>query len=188
MGILDIKIFESINEQKDVVFFCMFEQNNCVNLSIRFLVSCSGTWTTEFFAFGSSWIGNHQGSVVLNEAVLQDSFGVLVNVLLVVSDYSSTDSLSDGVDLSDSSTTADFNFDVNSGESFGATNEKWLLKFESESFWLDFVQWSSVDFDQTFAGFAESNGGSGLLSSVDLDVVTVSWGRHVLRIFYISVL
>ena len=82
------------------------------------------------------------------------------------------------VDLSDSSTTTDLDFDVDSGKSFGAANEKWLLELESEGFWLDFVERSSVDFDEAFAGFAESDSGGSLLSAVNLDVVAVSWGWH----------
>ena len=82
------------------------------------------------------------------------------------------------VDLSNSSTTADFDFDVNGGESFLSANQKWFFEFESKSFWLDFVERSSVDFDETFTGFAESDGGGSLFSSVDLDVFTVSWGWH----------
>jgi hypothetical protein len=143
------------------------------------LVSGSGTWTTEFLAFGSSWIGNHQSSVVLDQGILQDSFGVFIDVLLVVRDNSSGDSLSDSVDLSNSSTTTDLDFDINSGESFGAANQKWFLELESESFWLDFVERSSVDFDEAFAGFAESDSGGSLLSAVNLDVVAVSWGWHI---------
>merc|ERR1712127_991211 len=82
------------------------------------------------------------------------------------------------VDLSNSSTTTDLDFDINSGESFGAANQKWFLELESESFWLDFVERSSVDFDEAFAGFAESDSGGSLLSAVNLDVVAVSWGWH----------
>ena len=88
------------------------------------------------------------------------------------------------VDLSNSSTTADFDFNVNSGESFLSADQKWFFEFESKSFWLDFVKRSSVDVDEAFTGFAESDGGSSLLSSVDLNVFAVSWSRHDLKDYY----
>merc|ERR1712087_158911 len=103
---------------------------------------------------------------------------------LVVSDNSPRNGLSDSVDLSNSSTTADFDFDVNGGKSFLSADQEWFFEFESKSFWLDFVKRSSVDFDETFTGFAESDGGGGLFSSVDLNVFTVSWGWHDLKDYY----
>merc|ERR1712187_774391 len=111
------------------------EEQNKVNeihhLTVRFLVSSSGTWTAEFLGLRSSGIGDHESSVVLDEAVLQDSLGVLVDVLLVVSNDGSADGLSYGVDLSHSSTTADLDFDVNGAESVLADHEEGLLKLES---------------------------------------------------------
>lgn len=55
-------------------------------LTVRFLVSGSGTWTAEFLRLASSVIGNEECSVVLYKGLLQLVLGVFVNVFLVVGD------------------------------------------------------------------------------------------------------
>merc|ERR1712026_69191 len=100
-------------------------------LTVRFLVSGTGAWTAKLLGLASSGIGDHQGSVVLNELVLEDSLTVLIDVLLVVSDEAASDSLTDGIDLGDSTTTRDLDFDVDLGESLFADDEKWLFEFKS---------------------------------------------------------
>lgn len=86
------------------------------HLTVRFLVSGSGTWTTEFLGFASSVIGNQQCSVVLYKRTLQLVLAELIDVLLVVGDNGLGDSLTDSVDLGSVTTTSNSDSDVDTGE------------------------------------------------------------------------
>jgi len=85
-------------------------------LTVRFLVSGSGTWTTELLGFTPSVIRNQERSVVLHEGLFQLVLGILVDVFLVVCDDRLGDGLSNSVDLRDVASTGDADTDVNFGE------------------------------------------------------------------------
>lgn len=51
-----------------------------MNLSVRLLVAGTGSGTTELLGLASSGIGDQQGSIVVDEDVLQLLLGGLVNV------------------------------------------------------------------------------------------------------------
>lgn len=112
-------------------------------LTVRLLVAGTSTRTTELLGLASARIGDEQGSVVLNQGLLQLSLGGLIDIcynhkqrqhievrtlrttpmrhegrvvkltLLVVSDDTLGDGLSDSIDLRSRSTTLDSNADVN---------------------------------------------------------------------------
>lgn len=88
-------------------------------LTVRFLVTSTGTATSELLGFCAAVIGNKQCAVVLDESLLQLVLGVLVDVLLVVGDERLGDGLADGVDLRSVPTTRDTDTDINAGKLVG---------------------------------------------------------------------
>ena len=55
-------------------------------LTVRLLVTGTGTWTTELLWLAASVVGNEKSTVVCNESLLQLVLAVLIDVLLVVGD------------------------------------------------------------------------------------------------------
>ena len=100
--------------------------------SVRFLVSGSGTWTTVLLWFASSWVSDQQSSVVLKKELLDLSFLCLVDEFLVVGNDTLGNGLSDGVNLSNITTSSDGDSDVKILESFKSEKEDWLHDFNSE--------------------------------------------------------
>lgn len=92
-------------------------------LTVRFLVSGTGTGTTEDLWLATSVIGNEEGSVVLNKGLFELVLGVFVNEFLVVGDYRLGDGLSDSIDLGSVTTTGDADTDVDTGEFVKADDE-----------------------------------------------------------------
>lgn len=120
--------------------------------------------------------------------------------LLVVSNNSLSNCLTDGVDLSGSSTTLGSNTDVNLwqkliqitlditnlqmvqvinikylGESLLAEKENWLKGLQSEDFRLNQREGSAVHFDQTIALLHESNSSSGFLLNTIAVRTSINW-------------
>lgn len=60
----------------------------CGKSSVSLLSSGSGTWTTELSWFATSGVSNEEGSIVLEEEVLDLTLLGLINELLVVGDDS----------------------------------------------------------------------------------------------------
>ncbi len=60
---------------------CSKEERRRCFLSVRFLVSCTGTWTTELLWLASSWIGNDQCFVVLAQNIFNLLLGCFINNL-----------------------------------------------------------------------------------------------------------
>lgn len=71
-------------------------------LTVRLLEARAGTLTTELLGLATTVIGNEEGTVELDEGLLEEVLGVLVDELLVVGDEGLGDSLSNGVNLGDS--------------------------------------------------------------------------------------
>ena len=93
--------------------------NNMIALlTVRLLESGSGTTTTELLWFHSSGVSNQQGLVVRSEDLLQFVLGSFVDVFLVVSNQTLSNSLSDGVNLRNVTTTGDLDSDINILELF----------------------------------------------------------------------
>lgn len=103
------------------------ESVDFLRLTVRFLVTGTSTWTTELLGLGPSGIGDEECAVVLKESLLELVLGVLVNEFLVVSDDGLGDSLADGVDLGDVTTTGDADTDVDTGELVEANDQKGLV-------------------------------------------------------------
>ena len=107
--------------------FNITPQSTCTPLSVRLLVSGSGTWTTELLWLALSAVGNQQGSVVLDKGALQLVLGVLVDIFLVVGDNRLGDGLSDGVDLRSVTTTGDAHSDIDTCELIGSDDQEGLV-------------------------------------------------------------
>lgn len=137
-------------------------------LTVRLLESGTSTLTTEFLWFWSSSIGDQQGSVVRGESLLQLVLGLFVNVLLVVSNQTLSNSLSDSVDLRDVTTTGDSNSDVDLGELVQTDQQQWFVNLESQDFWFNQSDWRTVDLNQTLTGLNVGNGSSRLLLTKSL--------------------
>lgn len=130
--------------------------------------SGTSTLTTEFLWFWSSGISNQQGSVVRGESLLQFVLGLFVNELLVVSNQTLGNSLSDSVNLRDVTTTSDSNSDVDVSELVQTNQQQWFVNLESQDFWLNQGDWRTVNLDQTLTGLNVGNGSSRLLLTESL--------------------
>ena len=61
-------------------FICKYDRK----LTVRFLVTSSGSGSTKLLGLVPAGIGNKEGSVELDKDVLDLLLGLLINVLLVV--------------------------------------------------------------------------------------------------------
>lgn len=105
------------------------KNNHC--LTVRFLVSGSGTGTSELLGLAPSVVGNEECSVVLHEGLLQLVLGVLIDVFLVVGNDGLGNGLSDGVDLRSVATTGNSDTDIDIGEFVEANNQDRLVDLKS---------------------------------------------------------
>lgn len=96
-------------------------------LSVRLLVPGTSTGTTKLLGLAAAVVGDQQGAVELDEGLLQQVLGMLVDVLLVVGDEGLGDGLADGVDLRSVTTTGDADADVDVGELVEADNQEGLV-------------------------------------------------------------
>ena len=133
--------------------------------SVRFLVSSSGTFTSELLWLASSWVSGEKSLVVREEELLKLSLGGLILVLLGVGEDSLGDSESHGHALIHRTTTAHSNSDGQVLEFGGAEDEDWLENLGDHGLWLDKVKWLSVDSNESGTLLAQGNGGGVLLLS-----------------------
>lgn len=96
-------------------------------LTVRLLVTGTGTTTTELLRLCAAVVGNQKRAVVLDESLLELVLGVLVDVLLVVGDDGLGDGLANGVDLRGVTTTGDADTDVDTGELVDADDQEGLV-------------------------------------------------------------
>jgi hypothetical protein len=106
------------------------EQHRC--LTVRLLEAGAGTLTTELLGLAAAVVGNEEGSVELDEGLLEEVLGVLVDELLVVGDEGLGDGLTDGVDLRGVTTTGDADTDVDVGELVKTDNQEGLVDLLAE--------------------------------------------------------
>jgi hypothetical protein len=132
-------------------------------LTVRLLVTGTGTGTTKLLGLRSSGVGNEEGSVVRDEGLLQLVLGLLINELLVVGNDTLGNSLADGVNLGDMTTTGDANTDVNVGELLETSNEEGLVNLVSEDLGLDKSNGRTVNLEETLTGLDVGNSSGSLL-------------------------
>ena len=95
------------------------------------MISSSGTWTTVLFRFASSWISDEESSVVLQKKFFNLSLFGLVDEFLVISNNTLGNGLSDGIDLSDITTSSDGDSNVQVLESLETQKKNWFHNFNS---------------------------------------------------------
>ena len=138
-----------------VCLFCLFV---CLFLTVRLLVTCTSTGTTELLRLAAARISDKEGSIVGDKLLLDLSLGGLVNELLEVGNDALADGLSDGVDLRDIATTADANTDVNALEDVLAEDEDGLEDLEAKELRLNELNGAPVDADHALALLTDGNG------------------------------
>lgn len=84
----------------------------------------TGTLTTKLLGLATTVVGDEEGTVELDESLLEEVLGVLVDELLVVGDEGLGDGLTDGVDLGGVTTAGDADADVDVGEFVEADDEE----------------------------------------------------------------
>jgi len=103
---------------------------------------------------------------------------LLIDELLVVSDDSLGESLSDGVDLGDLTSSVGSDLDVKVGKLVLAEDEEGLLNLVAEEIRVDGVESESVDAETTLTRSDDGNSDSGFFASEGLDVVLLLL-RHI---------
>ncbi|KAL0903326.1 hypothetical protein M5K25_027697 [Dendrobium thyrsiflorum] len=148
------------------------------DLTIRFLESCTSTATTKLLGLAASWIGDKERTVVPDEDVLYLLFGVLVNILLVVSNESLGDALADGVYLRGLTTSSDADPHVDSPKSFNPGEQDWFKGFVAEDLRLHELDRDAVNLDQTLACLAVGHSNSRLFAAEALNRIYSPFGSH----------
>lgn len=96
-------------------------------LSVRLLEAGTGAGTAKLLGLAATVVGDKQGAVELDEGLLEQVLGVLVDVLLVVGDEGLGDGLADGVDLRGVAAAGNANADVEVGKLVKADDEEGLV-------------------------------------------------------------
>ena len=156
----------------------LFRGGNCGLLSsavltVRLLISGSGTGTAELLGLASSRVSDDQRSVVSHEGVSDLLLGGLIDELLVVSQQTLGDGLSDGVDLRGVTTASDSNSHVNLGEVLLSQQKDGLEGLNTESGRIQVVQGDTVDSDHTNTGLNQSNSYGVPLASKGLNILSL---------------
>jgi len=114
----------------------------------------TSTTTTKFLGLAAPRISDKQGTVIPDENVLDLLLGLLIDVLLVVSDERLGDALPDGVDLRGMTSTLDANPHVDAIEAVATQKENGLEHLVAQDLRLHQLDWGSVDLDQTLPTLA----------------------------------
>merc|ERR550525_55192 len=147
----------------------MIAAREYIILTVRLLVSCSGSWTSKLLGLVSSWISDQQGTIKLDKDVLDLLLALLVNKLLIVGHQRLGQCLSDGIDLRHVPASLHTDADVDVGKSVLAKEKNRFHELELKSFGLNLLEGTSINLDQTLSSLAISNSGGSLLASEDLD-------------------
>lgn len=138
-------------------------------LTVRLLVSGTGSRTAKLLGLGLSRVGNQQSSVVRNECLLKLVLALLINKLLVVSNESLGNSLTDSIDLGSVSSSSHSDSNVDVSEFVKSNNQQGLVNLESKSLGLDKGDGLTVDLDKSLTGLDVGNGRGGLLLAKSLN-------------------
>lgn len=111
------------------------QSRGAIRLSVRLLEARAGTLTTKLLGLAAAVVGDEEGTVELDEGLLEQVLGVLVDKLLVVGDQGLGDCLTDGVDLGGVTTAGDADTDVEVGELVEADDKEGLVDLWVVSAW-----------------------------------------------------
>jgi hypothetical protein len=151
-----------------VLLLCSTIKNKTRVQNHKGCIPGTGTGTTELLGLAATGISDEEGTVVLEEDLLELVLGGLIDVLLVVGNDGLGKSLTDSIDLGSVSTTLDADADVDVGELVRANAEDGLVDLELQDIGLNELNGGTVEADETLTGLAVSNGGGGFL---------LVWGR-----------
>lgn len=135
-----ISVFTFASSARTPIHATTTHNNHKPILTVRLLVPCAGTRTTELLGLTSPVVGNKQCAVELNKGLLQGVLLVLIDVFLVVSDDALGDGLTDGIDLRGMTTTGNANADVDFGEAVEAEDEEGFVDLVKCFVSLSFVR------------------------------------------------
>lgn len=121
------QLYPPLQHRSDSTLFCPIPTNILSRLTVRLLEAGTGTGTTELLGLAAAVVGNEEGSVELDESLLEEVLGVLIDELLVVGDQGLGDSLSDSVNLRHMASAVHPTPDVYIGELVKANNEEGLV-------------------------------------------------------------
>jgi len=133
-----------------------------ISLTVTLLPASTGTSTTELLRLHPSWVCDQEGTVVCHQLLLQLHGAVCVDVLGVVSDDGTRNSLTHSVDLRSVSTTLHPNADVDGGEGVLAGDKDRLVDLVAQDLRADEVDGRAIDADETTALLGVCYRGSGL--------------------------
>ena len=144
--------------------FFSVPSNGCLpSLTVRLLVTSTGTRTSELLGFTTTGISNEESTVVLDEDFLDFLLGSFINELLVESNDGLSKSLTDSVDLRSVTTTVNSDSDVNVGETFFTQKEDNFVDLELQDLGFEEFNGRTVDTDETTTTLTVGDGSSGFL-------------------------
>jgi hypothetical protein len=126
-----------------------YGRNKKENLTVRLLVTGTGTGTSELLGFTTTGIGNEKSTIVLDESFLDLLLGSLVDKLLVESNDGLGKSLADSINLRSVTTTLDADSDINVGETFFTQKKDNFVDLELQDLGLEELDGGTVDTDET---------------------------------------
>ena len=144
---------------------CLLKEINAIisRSSVRFLDSSSGAGTTVLLGFASSRISDQKTSVVLQKSLLDLSLLGLVDVLLIVSDDSFGNGLSDSIDLGNVSWASNSHSDVQVLESVQAQKENRFHDLDSQCSGFKDIDGGAINSEHSLACSHGSDSNSVLL-------------------------
>jgi hypothetical protein len=124
------------------------------------LPASTSTCTTELFGLHPPGVGYEKCTIISNKFFLELHGARCVNVFGIVSNESSSDCLSDGVNLGGMTSALDTDADVDWTEGILASYKNRFVNLEPEDFWLDEIDWGAIDADEAtaFLGMGDSSG------------------------------
>lgn len=99
--------------------------------SVRLLLSSSGTRTAILLRFTSSRVSDQHRSIVRSEYFFNFTFGLFIDKLLIESNNTFANSLTNSIDLGSITTTSNSNSDIEARESLGTQQQEGFLDFSS---------------------------------------------------------
>merc|ERR1719498_869556 len=131
--------------------------------SVRLLLSSSGTRTAILLRFTSSRISDQHRSIVRTEYFFNFTFGLFIDKLLIESNKTFANSLTNSIDLGSITSTSNSNSDIKARESLGTQQLEGFLDFSSHGLWLDGFQGAAIHFEEAFTMSNSSDGHGGSL-------------------------
>jgi hypothetical protein len=146
-------------------------------LTVGLLISGSGTRTTELLRLASSRVSDNQRSVISDEEVLELLLGGLIDELLIVSEETLGNSLTDGINLRGVTSASDSDSHVNLVEVLLAEEKDRLEGLDSQGWRVEELKWDTVDSDHTDTGLDERDSDGVSLSTEGLNRLNLSGHR-----------